>query len=192
MSAYLSRFDTPSAARILGALCAESGGVVHIAGAIDLVRGVDHRSDIQQRHAPLAQVVVNVVSDRLWLPSPGEVVADEVRLTNQCLFDSGWPRESDGAQLSEVGFVGGSARRDCRATEQRNAGDYRDGKPGPSDDLKASDSLSFWRRHRHSVLLEAISSKWAIQPTQGYYLTMGRRPGRQVSDRGGLVTAIGL
>jgi hypothetical protein len=49
------------------------------------VRRVDHRSDIQQCHAPLVQVVVNVIRDLLRLPTPREVVTDEVCLTDKRL-----------------------------------------------------------------------------------------------------------
>jgi len=110
--------------------CAKGRGVAHIAGAIDLVRGVDHRSDIQQRHAPLVQVVVNVVGDLLWLPTPSEVVADEVRLTDERLIRIGRPSKADSAQLCEVGVISGSGSRNRSATNQGSASHHGDGKSG--------------------------------------------------------------
>jgi hypothetical protein len=88
--------------------CAKRRGVAHVTRAIRRVCGVDHGSDVQQRHAPRVQVGVNVVGNLLWRPAPSEVIADEVRLPDECLFRAGWPSEAHGAQLCEVCIVLGS------------------------------------------------------------------------------------
>src|ERR1700722_18292217 len=80
-------------------LRAEARCVAHVAGAIGRVSGVDHGSDIRQRHAPLVQVLVNFVGNLLRRPTPNEVVADEVRLADEGLLSLRRPGEADRAQL---------------------------------------------------------------------------------------------
>ena len=94
------------------------------------MRGVDHGSDVQQRNAPRVQVRVNVIGDLLWRPTPREVVADEVRLPDECLFRLGRSREADGAQLCQVCVISGIGSRDRSATKQGGASHHGDGKSG--------------------------------------------------------------
>ena len=112
-------------------LRAKGRRVAVITRAIDLVRGVDHRSDVSERDAPLVEVVVNVVGDHLPRPTPTQVVADQMRLTNECFFGVGRPREADCAQLCEVRVVLGSGgSRNRGAANQGSAGHHGDGKSG--------------------------------------------------------------
>jgi hypothetical protein len=81
---------------------AKEGRVAIIAGAIDVICCVDHGPDVCQRDAPLVHVIVDVIGNLLWLPSPTEVVADHVCFTDECLMGVRRPREADRVQLSEV------------------------------------------------------------------------------------------
>lgn len=108
--------------------CAKGRGVTVVTGAIGPVCRVNHGSDVSQRDAPLVQVVVNVVGDHLWLPTPTEVVADVVRLRDECLFRLGWPIETDGAQCVEVCVIlRGGCSRNRSATNQGSASHHGDG-----------------------------------------------------------------
>ena len=107
---------------------AKGRGGAHVTGAIDPVCRVNQRSNVSQRDAPLVQVVVNVVGDHLWLPTPTEVVADVVRLRDECLFRLWWPIETDGAQCVEVCVIlRGGCSRNRSATNQGSAGHHGDG-----------------------------------------------------------------
>jgi hypothetical protein len=77
---------------------AQGGGVAHVSGAVDVVRRVDHGSDVQESDPSLVQVVVDVVGNLLRLPTPGEVVADEMCLADECMFRARRPRKADRAQ----------------------------------------------------------------------------------------------
>ena len=107
--------------------CAKGRGVAVVTGAIGPVCRVNHGSDVQQRDAPLVQVVVNVVGNHLWLPTPTEVVADVVRLRDECLFRLGRPIETDGVQCGEVCVILRVGSRNRSATNQGSASHHGDG-----------------------------------------------------------------
>ena len=107
---------------------AKGRGAAHVTGAIGPVCRVNHGSDVPQRDAPLVQVIVNVVGNHLWLPTPSEVVADVVRLRDECLVRLGRPSETDGAQCVEVCVIlRGGGSRNRSATNKGSASHHGDG-----------------------------------------------------------------
>jgi hypothetical protein len=72
-------------------------------------------------NAPAVQIGVDALGNLVWSPTPPEIVADELRHSDEGLLVALRPSEAEALQLSEVPVIDGIGGRNRLASNQGSA-----------------------------------------------------------------------